>query len=141
MKNLNITIGPSNKLGKYDAHFLIKLAALLKNGFTMQQALIFLTEQYEVIKAQDKAAALALINSGAALSAVLKSLGFKVDYYAGIICRNSRRNITNLEQSGEYLNTRRKTVQKLIKTLQYPRCWYRSYHYAGAVKLYGHSAV
>ncbi|HJG32982.1 competence protein ComGB [Jeotgalicoccus aerolatus] len=121
MKNLNITIGPSNKLGKYDAHFLIKLAALLKNGFTMQQALIFLTEQYEVIKAQDKAAALALINSGAALSAVLKSLGFSKSIIMQVSFAEIHGEIiTNLEQSGEYLNTRRKTVQKLIKTLQYP---------------------
>ncbi len=121
MKNINITIGPSNKLGKYDAHFLLKLGGLLRNGFTMQQALIFLTEQYEVIKQQDRKKLLELINSGASLSAVLKHLGFSKSIIMQVSFAEIHGEIiSNLEQSGEYLTTRRQTVQKLIKTLQYP---------------------
>ncbi|CAD2073795.1 competence protein ComG [Jeotgalicoccus coquinae] len=121
MKNLNITIGPSNKLGKYDAHFLLKLAGLLRNGFTMQQALIFLTEQYEVIKQADRNALLGLINSGASLSAVLKHLGFSKSIIMQVSFAEIHGEIiSNLEQSGEYLTTRRQTIQKLVKTLQYP---------------------
>ncbi len=73
---MNITIGRSNKLGKYDAHFLTKLAGLLQNGFTMKQALTFLTEQYDVIKQTDRKNLLDMINEGASLSTVLKYLGF-----------------------------------------------------------------
>lgn len=121
MKNINITIGPSNKLGKYDAHFLIKLAGLLRNGFTMQQALTFLTEQYEVIKEPDRRKLLELINSGASLSAVLKYLGFSKSIIMQVSFAEIHGEIiSNLEQSGEYLNTRRQTMQQLVKTLQYP---------------------
>lgn len=121
MKNINITIGPSSKLGKYDAHFLIKLAGLLRNGFTMQQALTFLTEQYEVIKEPDRRKLLELINSGASLSAVLKYLGFSKSIIMQVSFAEIHGEIiSNLEQSGEYLNTRRQTMQQLVKTLQYP---------------------
>lgn len=121
MKNLNITIGPSNKLGKYDAHFLLKLADLLRNGFTMQEALNFLTEQYEVLKDKDKQSVQTLIDNGASLSAILKNLGFSKSIIMQVSFAEIHGEIiTNLEQSGEYLNTRKITVQKLIKTLQYP---------------------
>ena len=121
MKNINITIGPTSKLGKYDAHFLIKLAGLLRNGFTMQQALTFLTEQYEVIKEPDRRKLLELINSGASLSAVLKYLGFSKSIIMQVSFAEIHGEIiSNLEQSGEYLNTRRQTTQQLAKTLQYP---------------------
>ncbi|CEA00051.1 type IV pilin biogenesis protein [Jeotgalicoccus saudimassiliensis] len=121
MKNITITRGRSNKLGKYDAHFLLKLSALLKNGFTMQQALIFLTEQYEVIRRDDKTAMLGLINSGASLSAVLRHLGFSKSIIMQVSFAEIHGEIiSNLEQSGEYLTTRKNTVQKLVKTLQYP---------------------
>lgn len=121
MKNINITIGRSNKLGKYDAHFLIKLAALLQNGFTMKQALIFLTEQYDVIKEADRTALLVLIYEGTSLSAVLKYLGFSKSIIMQVSFAEIHGEIImNLEQSGEYLNTRRRTVQQLVKSLQYP---------------------
>src|SRR5699024_3802083 len=108
-------------LGKYDAHFLIKLAGLLRNGFTMQQALTFLTEQYEVIKEPDRRKLLELINSGASLSAVLKYLGFSKSIIMQVSFAEIHGEIiSNLEQSGEYLNTRRQTTQQLAKTLQYP---------------------
>lgn len=121
MKNINITIGRSNKLGKYDAHFLTKLAELLHNGFTMKQALTFLTEQYDVIKQADRSNLLELINEGASLSAVLKYLGFSKSIIMQVSFAEIHGDIImNLEQSGEYLNTRRKTMQQLAKTLQYP---------------------
>lgn len=121
MKSMNITIGRSNKLGKYDAHFLIKLAGLLQNGFTMKQALTFLTEQYDVIKQADRKKLLELINEGTSLSAVLKYLGFSKSIIMQVSFAEIHGEIImNLEQSGEYLNTRRRTVQQLVKTLQYP---------------------
>lgn len=121
MKNLNITIGRSNKLGKYDGHFLLKLANLLRNGFTMQQALIFLVEQYEVINQHDKTAVLKLINDGVTLSTILKYLGFSKSIIMQVSFAEIHGEIiSNLEQSSDYLNTRRSTMQKLIKTIQYP---------------------
>lgn len=121
MKSMNITVGRSNKLGKYDAHFLIKLAGLLQNGFTMKQALTFLTEQYDVIKQADRKKLLELINEGTSLSAVLKYLGFSKSIIMQVSFAEIHGEIImNLEQSGEYLNTRRRTVQQLVKTLQYP---------------------
>lgn len=121
MKSMNITVGRSNKLGKYDAHFLIKLAGLLQNGFTMKQALTFLTEQYDVIKQADRKKLLELINEGTSLSAVLKYLGFSKSIIMQVSFAEIHGEIImNLEQSGEYLNTRRRTVNQLVKTLQYP---------------------
>lgn len=121
MKNLNITIGRSNKLGKYDGHFLLKLANLLRNGFTMQQALIFLVEQYEVISQHDKNTVLKLINDGVSLSTILKYLGFSKSIIMQVSFAEIHGEIiSNLEQSSDYLNTRRGTIQKLIKTIQYP---------------------
>lgn len=118
---MNITIGRSNKLGKYDAHFLIKLAGLLQNGFTMRQALTFLTEQYDVIKQSDRKILLELIDEGTSLSAVLKYLGFSKSIIMQVSFAEIHGEIImNLQQSGEYLNTRRRTVQQLVKTLQYP---------------------
>ena len=118
---MNITIGRSNKLGKYDAHFLIKLAGLLQNGFTMRQALTFLTEQYDVIKQSDRKILLELIDEGTPLSAVLKYLGFSKSIIMQVSFAEIHGEIImNLQQSGEYLNTRRRTVQQLVKTLQYP---------------------
>lgn len=118
---MNITIGRSNKLGKYDAHFLIKLAGLLQNGFTMRQALTFLTEQYDVIKQSDRKILLELIDEGTSLSAVLKYLGFSKSIIIQVSFAEIHGEIImNLQQSGEYLNTRRRTVQQLVKTLQYP---------------------
>lgn len=118
---MNITIGRSNKLGKYDAHFLIKLASLLQNGFTMRQALTFLTEQYDVIKQSDRKILLELIDEGTSLSAVLKYLGFSKSIIMQVSFAEIHGEIImNLQQSGEYLNTRRRTVQQLVKTLQYP---------------------
>ena len=118
---MNITIGRSNKLGKYDAHFLIKLAGLLQNGFTMRQALTFLTEQYDVIKQSDRKILLELIEEGTSLSAVLKYLGFSKSIIMQVSFAEIHGEIImNLQQSGEYLNTRRRTVQQLVKTLQYP---------------------
>ncbi|MGO1923551.1 MAG: competence type IV pilus assembly protein ComGB [Jeotgalicoccus sp.] len=121
MKSMNITVGRSNKLGKYDAHFLIKLAGLLQNGFTMKQALTFLTEQYDVIKQADRKKLLELINEGTSFSAVLKYLGFSKSIIMQVSFAEIHGEIImNLEQSGEYLNTRRRTVNQLVKTLQYP---------------------
>lgn len=121
MKNLNITIGSSNKLGKYDAHFLIKLANLLQNGFTMRQAIMFLVEQYEVIKLADKTHILKLIEEGAPLTAVLKYLGFSKSIIMQVSFAEIHGEfISNLEQSSIYLTTRRETIQKVIKTIQYP---------------------
>ena len=47
MKNTTRSKKQSNRLKKYDADFLLKLAELLQNGFTQRDALIFLFKQYE----------------------------------------------------------------------------------------------
>src|SRR5690625_7373100 len=77
MKNFHTTIKSSNKLGIYDSHFLLKLSTLMESGFTMYNALIFLLEQYDVLKQNTKEEALRQIGNGEKLSDILKMLGFR----------------------------------------------------------------
>ncbi|WP_411844323.1 competence type IV pilus assembly protein ComGB [Salinicoccus sp. HZC-1] len=111
----------SNRLGKYDSHFLNKLADLLENGFTMHHALVFLLEQYDVLKEKDKKDCLDLVDQGASLSSILKRLGYK----NAIIIQISFAEIhgemlMNLRESASYLEHIQNTSKKLIKAVQYP---------------------
>ncbi|MFC3388497.1 competence type IV pilus assembly protein ComGB [Salinicoccus sesuvii] len=111
----------SNRLGKYDAHFLLKIADLLEVGFTLQQSLIFLLEQYDVLKEKDKATYLQMVREGVSLSLILKAMGFR----SAIVIQVSLAEIhgevlKNLRESSAYLKHLRKTSSKLIKSLQYP---------------------
>src|SRR5699024_5738395 len=98
MKNFHTTIKSSNKLGIYDSHFLLKLSTLMESGFTMYNALIFLLEQYDVLKQNTKEEALRQIGNGEKLSDILKMLGFaeiRVEM------------INNLKESSIFLDNRR----------------------------------
>src|SRR5690625_2635566 len=121
MKNFHITIKNSNKLGTYDSHFLLKLSTLMENGFTMYDALRFLLEQYDVLKAATKEEAEILINNGEKLSNILKVLGFRKSIIIQVTFAEIHGEmINNLKESALYLENRRKTFSKLIKSIQYP---------------------
>lgn len=111
----------SNRLGKYDSHFLYKLADLLENGFTMHQALVFLLEQYDVLKDKDKKVCLALVEEGATLSRILKRLGFRNTIIIQIsFAEIHGEMLMNLRESAFYLDHMRATSKKLLKAVQYP---------------------
>src|SRR5699024_8356752 len=111
----------SNRLGKYDSHFLYKLADLLENGFTMHQALVFLLEQYDVLKDKDKEVCLALVEDGATLSRILKRLGFRNTIIIQIsFAEIHGEMLMNLRESAFYLDHMRATSKKLLKAVQYP---------------------
>ena len=121
MKNFHTIIKNSNKLGIYDSHFLMKLSNLMENGFTMYNALRFLLEQYDVLKPNTKAEALRLIDNGEKLSDILKMLGFGKSIIIQVAFAEIHGEmINNLKESALYLDNRRKTFSKLIKSIQYP---------------------
>lgn len=121
MKNFHTIIKNSNKLGIYDSHFLLKLSNLMENGFTMYNALRFLLEQYDVLKPNTKAEALQLIDNGEKLSDILKMLGFGKSIIIQVAFAEIHGEIiNNLKESALYLDNRRKTFSKLIKSIQYP---------------------
>lgn len=121
MKNFHITIKNSNKLGIYDGHFLLKLSTLMENGFTMYDALRFLIEQYDVLKTTTKEEAEHLIDSGEKLSDILKMLGFRKSIIIQVTFAEIHGEmINNLKESALYLDNRRQTFSKLIKSIQYP---------------------
>ncbi|SDK54817.1 type II secretion system protein F (GspF) [Lacicoccus qingdaonensis] len=121
MKNFHTIIKNSNKLGIYDSHFLLKLSNLMENGFTMYNALRFLLEQYDVLKPNTKAEALRLIDNGEKLSDILKMLGFGKSIIIQVAFAEIHGEmINNLKESALYLDNRRKTFSKLIKSIQYP---------------------
>lgn len=119
--NITNTWRNSNRLGKYDAHFLLKIADLLEVGFTLQQSLVFLLEQYDVLKEKDRIAYLNMVQEGVSLSRILKAMGFR----SAIVIQVSLAEIhgevlKNLRESSAYLDNIRQTSSKLIKSLQYP---------------------
>lgn len=121
MKNFHTTIKSSNKLGIYDSHFLLKLSTLMESGFTMYNALIFLLEQYDVLKQNTKEEALRQIGNGEKLSDILKMLGFRKSIIIQVVFAEIHGEmINNLKESALYLDNRRKTFSKLIKSIQYP---------------------
>lgn len=121
MKNINITVGSSNKLKKHDAHFLIKLADLLTSGFNMFQAMKFLLEQYEVLKKHDRELILKALEDGASISTLLKHLGYSKSIIMQVSFAEIHGEIIdNLYESGAYLKRQRQTKEKLIKAIQYP---------------------
>lgn len=121
MKNSFFTVRNSNRLGRYDAHFLLKLSALMNSGFTMYNALKFLLEQYDVLKQNTKDEAARMINEGERLSEILKVLGFGKSIIMQITFAEIHGEmINNLKESSLYLENRRETVSKLIKAIQYP---------------------
>nr|WP_268794004.1 competence type IV pilus assembly protein ComGB [Salinicoccus halodurans] len=108
-------------MGKYDSHFLYKLADLLENGFTMHNALIFLLEQYDVLKERDKKDCLVMVEEGASISSILKRLGFKNTIIIQIsFAEIHGEMLMNLRESAFYLDHMRNTSKKLIKAVQYP---------------------
>lgn len=111
----------SNKLGKYDAHFLEKLSILLTSGFNMKQALIFLLEQYEILKTPVKLEALKLVEEGVSISVLLKALGYRNSIIIQIEFAEIHGEIEkNLLESSEYIKQKRETFKKLLKAIQYP---------------------
>ncbi|SOC38696.1 competence type IV pilus assembly protein ComGB [Salinicoccus kekensis] len=121
MKSSFFTVRNSNKLGSYDAHFLLKLSTLMNSGFTMYNALKFLLEQYDVLKQGTKEEAGRMIDEGEKLSEILKVLGFGKSIIMQIAFAEIHGEmINNLKESSLYLENRRATVSKLIKAVQYP---------------------
>ncbi|WP_245696583.1 competence type IV pilus assembly protein ComGB [Lacicoccus qingdaonensis] len=99
----------------------MKLSNLMENGFTMYNALRFLLEQYDVLKPNTKAEALRLIDNGEKLSDILKMLGFGKSIIIQVAFAEIHGEmINNLKESALYLDNRRKTFSKLIKSIQYP---------------------
>ncbi len=121
MKNSFITGRNSNKLGSYDAHFLLKLSALMNSGFTMYNALIFLLEQYDILKQSTKEEALKMMETGEKLSDILKVLGFRKSVIIQIsFAEIHGEMINNLKESSLYLENRRATFSKVTRAVQYP---------------------
>lgn len=121
MKNLKIIQTNSNKLGKYDAHFLEKLAVLLNGGFNLRHALLFLLEQYDVIKEGTRTDAIQLINEGTSLSQLLKFLGFRKSVIVQVEFAEIHGEVEkNLLDSSNYITYRRTTIKKFLKAVQYP---------------------
>lgn len=121
MKNFHIIIKNSNKLGTYDSHFLLKLSTLMESGFTMYNALRFLIEQYDVLKMNTKEEVIQLIDNGEKLSDILKVLGFRTSIIIQVAFAEIHGEmIGNLKESALYLENRRNTFSKLIKSIQYP---------------------
>lgn len=121
MKNFHITIKNSNKLGIYDSHFLLKLSTLMESGFTMYNALRFLLEQYDILNVNTKGEATRLIDNGEKLSDILKLLGFRKSIIIQVTFAEIHGEmINNLKESALYLENRRATFSKLIKSIQYP---------------------
>lgn len=119
--NLKRLKGSSNKLGRYDSHFLIKLADLIEIGFTMHNALIFLLEQYDVLKEKDKEECMGIVENGGSLSSILKRLGYKNSIIIQISFSEIHGEVLlNLRQSAAYLENMRNTTKKLMKAIQYP---------------------
>ncbi|WP_237604744.1 competence type IV pilus assembly protein ComGB [Salinicoccus sp. ID82-1] len=111
----------SNRLGKYDAHFLVKIADLLEVGFTLQQSLVFLLEQYDVLTEKDRLVYLSMVQEGASLSSILKVMGFGNAIVIQVSFAEIHGEVlTNLRESASYLDNVRQTTSKLIKSLQYP---------------------
>lgn len=111
----------SNRLGKYDAHFLMKVADLLEVGFTLKQALVFLIEQYDVLKPQQQDEYLDMVNSGSSLSSILKAMGYRDAIVIQVSFAEIHGEVlANLRDSSAYLKNVRQTTAKLVKSLQYP---------------------
>lgn len=121
MKNTTRSKKQSNRLKKYDADFLLKLAELLQNGFTQRDALIFLFKQYDVLKVSETNIGIKMAENGNSLADVLKFLGFRnsvisqtqfADVHGEII--------SNLIETSVYLKKRRETIKNIMKAVQYP---------------------
>lgn len=111
----------SNRLGRYDAHFLMKVADLLEVGFTLQQALVFLLEQYDVLKERDRHEYLAMARGGSSLSSILQAMGYRSSIVIQVSFAEIHGEVlANLRDSAAYLTNVRQTSAKLIKSLQYP---------------------
>jgi competence protein ComGB len=110
-----------NRLGKYDAHFLEKLSLLISNGFKMHQALIFLVEQYEVLKKPLKTKVLSAVNEGKSISDILRMLGYRNSIIIQMEFAEIHGEIEkNLIDSSLYIKQKRETLKKLLKAIQYP---------------------
>lgn len=121
MKNIKTTRKNSNKLGKYDAHFLEKLSLLISSGFNMKHALTFLIEQYEVIKPSVKTAALKKVEEGISISGLLRFLGYRNSIIVQMEFSEIHGEVEkNLLESSKYISEKRKTFKKLLKAVQYP---------------------
>ncbi|GAA3725125.1 competence type IV pilus assembly protein ComGB [Salinicoccus jeotgali] len=119
--SLGFTRINSNKLGKYDAHFLIKLADLLETGFTMQQSLLFLLEQYDVLKPKDRLQMIEAVREGKSLGKLLKDMGYGNSVIIQIAFSEIHGKVLEtLRESARYIEYVRNTRSKLLKALQYP---------------------
>lgn len=94
---------------------------MLENGFTMHHALVFLLEQYDVLKERDKKDCLTLVEEAAGLSSILKRLGYKNSIIIQIsFAEIHGEMLMNLRESAFYLENMRNTSKKLLKAVQYP---------------------
>lgn len=87
----------------------------------MHQALVFLLQQYDVLKETDKKDCILLAEEGASLSSILKRLGYKNTIIIQVsFAEIHGEMLMNLRESGFYLDHMRETSKKLIKAVQYP---------------------
>ncbi len=99
----------------------MKVADLLEVGFTLKQALVFLIEQYDVLKPQQQDEYLDMVNSGGSLSSILKAMGYRDAIVIQVSFAEIHGEVlANLRDSSAYLKNVRQTTAKLVKSLQYP---------------------
>lgn len=118
MKNIR---NNSNKLKKYDVHFLENLADLLDSGFTLTKSIEFLLEQYEVINDKTKQECLELIHDAGKISDILTALNFERTVIMQVTFSEHHGEVSKvLREAAQFLFTKRVMVERVIKAIQYP---------------------
>ncbi|SEV84632.1 competence protein ComGB [Aliicoccus persicus] len=118
MKNIR---NNSNKLKKYDVHFLENLADLLDSGFTLTKSIEFLLEQYDVIDKKTKEECLTVIHDAGKISDVLTILNFERTVIMQVTFSEHHGEVSKvLREAAQFLFTKRTMVERVVKAIQYP---------------------
>ena len=118
MKNM---LNNTNKLKKFDVHFLENLADLLDSGFTLKKSIEFLLEQYDVIDDKTKQACLAVLDNAGKISEILALLKFERTVIMQVTFSEHHGEVSRvLRESAQFLFTKRIMISSVLKAIQYP---------------------
>ena len=118
MKNM---LNNTNKLKKFDVHFLENLADLLDSGFTLKKSIEFLLEQYDVIDDKTRQACLEELENAGKISQILSLLKFERTVIMQVTFSEHHGEVSRvLRESAQFLFTKRVMIGSVIKAIQYP---------------------
>lgn len=111
----------SNKLKKYDVHFLENLADLLESGFSLTKSIEFLLEQFDVIDEKTKQECLDLLNEAGKISEILAILKYEKTVIMQVAFSEHHGEVSKvLREAAQFIFTKRVMIERVLKAVQYP---------------------